>query len=366
MSKHDKTIKEIYIAQAFKVASRIIKEALEQPKVKEEESKTDESKKDVVIANLITSIHNFKINGGQTVEIYFGNYIGKPFIYNSPADDISIQEENPKEEATTPAVQAQAIPQVQSSVSSLISKTFPGGRKKRHTRKKQTGGENPLILFAEILDEFLLPMLFKIPLFVTEIVIPIASAQMRKVILKYSAERTSNIIQFILNSVEINISRITSGENTWKTFDKNMHAFIKTIHTHQTKTGGASDTSENDKPFPELVANFLTQLNTDDLPLPEQLFLIAKKFPNIFEVINLIPKSVDDFFTKDMFDRIMQEAICEEMYQIMATEGSTFLSQVTENIDEFPKRLTIAEELECADFIKTTKYPAQSPVTTTQ
>ena len=209
-------------------------------------------------------------------------------------------------------------------------------------------------------------MLFKIPLFVTEIVIPIASAQMRKVILKYSAERQQKIIQFVLNSAETNIDRITKtkmSEDWWKNFDENMQAKIKELVPEISQGGGGKDdedqstNSVDEKSFPELVANFLTQLNTNDLPLLDQLFQIAEKFPNIFEVINIIPKSVDDFFTTDMFDKIMHEAVCEEMYNIMMSP--TVTEKLKEEIVNFPTQLELTTT-SYNDFIEVNKTKAKN------
>jgi hypothetical protein len=348
MPKHEKNIRDIYIEQATKVARGIIQKTLGK---NAGILGSDESVRDIIIKKLMEGFTNFGKTGGEKVKLYFGNYKKNPFTFEST---VVSQEEQSERFASSNNT---------SSFGGSKKTTLSGKQsiKKRRKTKKQRGGNvNPILMVAEIADKVLIPLLFKIPLFITEIVIPIASAQMTKVISKYSAERTQLIVQFILNSVEINISRIANSEEckqSWEIFDQEIETVIDTldinIEPDRTKKivvvrGGGDGT------FPQLFADLITQSNPAGLSLSEQLFQIASKFPNVFNIINLIPKSVDEFFTIKMFDRILQEAICEEFNDIIT---GTVITQFYTNIQSFPTSLTIKSGLVLKDFIKINGKP---------
>ena len=220
---------------------------------------------------------------------------------------------------------------------------------------------------------------------------------MRKVILEHSAKREKIITQFILDSVEINLIRISKEiDEEWKTFDDNM---IKLIQEEivipsvlqsednqvkavvKTEGGGGKDkeegidseeitleenTSAKDKSFSESIASIIT--NPQGLPFTAQLVQIATEFPHIFKVIDVIPKSVNKYFTTEMYEQIMHQAICEEVYQIMKGDGE-LLALIKETIKEFPNTLALKDGLTYKDFIKTKKgydpNPAPPPVIAT-
>jgi hypothetical protein len=350
MPKHEKNIRDIYIEQATKVARGIIQKTLGK---NAGILGSDESVRDIIIKKLMEGFTNFGKTGGEKVKLYFGNYKKNPFTFDS---NVVSQEERSTERF--------AGGNNTSSFGGSKKTTLSGKQsiKKRRKTKKQRGGNvNPILMVAEIADKVLIPLLFKIPLFITEIVIPIASAQMTKVISKYSAERTQLIVQFILNSVEINISRIANSEEckqSWEIFDQEIETVIDTLdiniepdRTKKIVVGGGGDGT-----FPQLFADLITQSNPAGLSLSEQLFQIASKFPNVFNIINLIPKSVDEFFTIKMFDRILQEAICEEFNDII-TGTESVITQFYTNIQSFPKSLTIKSGLVLKDFIKINGKP---------
>ena len=224
--KPEKTIKEIYMEQATIVAKGMIKEVLDET--------NGLSIKQMVVGKLLKSIEKFRGNGNSLVDIQFGNYKGKPFVPLIVLEVPVAEAIMPEEAAKVSGVQVSAE---QPSAAFLTKKPLPvatpimGGKKKRQTRRKQQrgGGQDPTELFGEIIDKILVPQLLKLPLFVAEILIPIASTQMRKVILKHSAESEKLMTQFILDSVEINLILLSQkSEEDWKeTFDANMIKLIR-------------------------------------------------------------------------------------------------------------------------------------------
>ena len=357
-AKREKTIKEIYMEQAAKVATEVIKEALETQPPPEDEKTTDKEDnfvKIIVVEQLVKSIETFRQKGNSLVDIRFGNYKGNPF-------------------GPVPVAEAVAFP---------VKK---GGKRKRKTRRKQRGGgEDPTELLGKFFDDFLFPQLLKLPLFIAEILIPIASAQMRKVILEHSAKREKLVTQFILDSVDINLIRISKEiDEEWKTFDDNMIKLIQEEIVIQsvlqnednqvdavvkTEGGGGGEEMKSDseektsKIFSQSIAGIIT--NPQGLPFTAQLVQIATKFPDIFKVIDVIPKSVNKYFTTKMYEQIMHQAICEEVYQIMKGDGE-LLALIKETIKEFPITLALKDGLTYKDFIKTKKgydpNPAPPPV----
>ena len=360
-AKREKTIKEIYMEQAAKVATEVIKEALETQPPPEDEKTTDKEDnfvKIIVVEQLVKSIETFRQKGNSLVDIRFGNYKGNPF-------------------GPVPVAEAVAFP---------VKK---GGKRKRKTRRKQRGGgEDPTELLGKFFDDFLFPQLLKLPLFIAEILIPIASAQMRKVILEHSAKREKLVTQFILDSVEINLIRISKEiDEEWKTFDDNMIKLIQeeivipsviqseTLEYEQKGGSGGGEEKEidseeitleeNTSAKDESLSTHITNAIMKELPLPAQLVQIATEFPDIFKVIDVIPKSVNKYFTIKMYEQIMHQAICEEVYQIMKGDGE-LLALIKETIKEFPITLALKDGLTYKDFIKTKKgydpNPAPPPV----
>ena len=378
--KPEKTIKEIYMEQATIVAKGMIEEVLDE--------ENGLSIKEMVVGKLLESIEKFRGNGNSLVDIQFGNYKGKPFVplivLEVPVAEAIMPEEAAKVSGVQATISNEPLP---------VATPIMGGKRKRQTRRKQHrgGGQDPTELFGEIIDKILVPQLLKLPLFVAEILIPIASTQMRKVILKHSVEREKLMTQFILDSVEINLILLSQkSEEDWKeTFDANMIKLIREdIVTRvqkdivsaiqvpeEKKSGGGvtdvpeekNDSEKKNESLAQLLTNLLTQKNTEGLSLSAQLFQIADKFPKVFEVIDVIPKSVDDFFTIKMFEQVIHQAICEEVYKIM-TEDEGLLAKIKETIGEFPNTLALKEKLTYKDFIKTKKprqalNPAPAPDT---
>uniref|UniRef100_A0A6C0HIA4 Uncharacterized protein n=1 Tax=viral metagenome TaxID=1070528 RepID=A0A6C0HIA4_9ZZZZ len=370
--KREKTIKEIYMEQATIVAKSMIEKVLDE--------KNGLSIKEMVVGKLLESIEKFRGNGNSLVDIQFGNYKGKPFVPLIVLEVPVAEAIMPEEAAKVSVVQAAEQP----SAAVLTKKPLPvatpitGGKRKRQTRRKQQrgGGQDPTELFGEIIDKILVPQLLKLPVFVAEILIPIASTQMRKVILKHSAENEKLMTQFILDSVEINLILLSKKSEDWKkTFDANMIKLIRedivirvqkdieppTLQVPEEKKGGGvtdvpeekNDSEIKNESLAQLLTNLLTQKNTEGMTLAAQLFQIADKFPKVFEVIDVIPKSVDDFFTIKMFEQVIHQAICEEVYQIMTEDG--LLTKIKETICEFPNTLALKGDLTYKDFIKTKK-----------
>jgi hypothetical protein len=382
--KPEKTIKEIYMEQATLVAKGMIEEVFDGLLIKE-----------MVVGKLLKSIEKFRGNGNSLVDIQFGNYKGKPFgppiVLEVPVAEAIM----PEAEAIMPEANVSVVQAPEQHSAAFLTKKplpvatpIPGGKRKRQTRRKQQrgGGQDPTELFGEIIDKILVPQLLKLPLFVAEILIPIASTQMRKVILKHSAESEKLMTQFILDSVEINLILLSQkNEEHWKkTFDANMIKLIRediviqvrkdivplpqnAILVPEEKKGGGGNTdvpedsekkNESLAQLAQLLTNLLTQKNTEGLSWPAQIFQIADKFPKVFDVINVIPKSVDDFFTIKMFEQVIHQAICEEVYQIMM-EDQVLLAKIKETIGEFPNTLALKDGLTYKDFIKT-KKPRQA------
>lgn len=58
--------------------------------------------------------------------------------------------------------------------------------------------------------------------------------------------------------------------------------------------------------------------------------------PRLLSQINLLPKRFEDFFKDDMFDRIMQEVICNKIYEVM-TNDVEFMSCIEVAVKTHPR-----------------------------